>query len=363
MCSNVDCGLSAVTKENEKGIRIHEKAEFMPTLPIGPFVRLPDGSIFATAGSHLGERKGGGRLYRSTDEGKTWDEWEVGLEGITIGDTGALLVTRDGTLILAVGNLAPRRWTWDSERHDMPGAILPTVVMRSRDGGRTWSDVQTLHSEWTGATRGMIQTKSGRIVFTTMKSLSNPGRHAVLTYASDDDGRTWQASNLIDFGGCGHHDGMMEASLIELRDGRLLKYIRTNWDCLWQAESTDLGTHWHPYGPVPFPAGSNPPMLTRLSNGSIILAYNDLDPVGGEAVREGGDRERSAAAAKSYRGELSIRFSDDECQSWTEPVVIAHRDTGELCYPFIFEVEDGVLWITTHRFDLAMRLRVADFHL
>ncbi|MFW5856546.1 MAG: sialidase family protein [Planctomycetota bacterium] len=354
-------GLAAVNQQGEHGICIHDRAAFLPGCPVGPFVRLPDGSILAIAGASI-QTWAGGRLHRSTDEGATWEAWDLGVEGVEPADTGAFFCTREGTVILAAANFAARRWTWDSATHDMPGARLPTVVLRSRDGGRTWTDVQTLHPEWTGATRDILQTRTGRIVFTTMKAISGPGRHGVMTYASDDDGRTWTPSNLIDLGGNGHHGGMTEATLTELGDGRLLKYIRTNWGCFWRAESTDEGDHWHPYGPTPVPAATTPGMFHRLESGALALAYNQPDPVGGEAPLKGGDNIWSATPAKNSRGELSLRFSEDDGKSWTDPVVVARRDEGELCYPYLFEVEPGVLWITTHRFDLAMRLRVADVY-
>src|SRR5690606_14843912 len=120
----------------------------------------------------------------------------------------ALVNTSSGVVVLAFVNDREKHWTWRNELGDAPGAVLPSYVTRSTDGGRTWEQPQKLHDEWTGAIRDIIETREGRIVFTTMKLLHNPGRHAVLTYGSDDQGRSWQASNILDLGGAGHHGGV-----------------------------------------------------------------------------------------------------------------------------------------------------------
>ena len=153
----------------------------------GPFVTMPDGAI-------LGIEEN--TVIRSTDGGATWTKSEIFSEkqkadlNLKISNERALLLTRDGSLVLGCMNLNSRNWTWDKTKHDAPGAVLATWAMRSTDGGKTWTDVQKLHDDWTGAVRDVIQTKSGRIVMTSMKLLNDPGRHSVIAYASDDDGKT-----------------------------------------------------------------------------------------------------------------------------------------------------------------------------
>jgi len=347
---------SQLTKETTEGILIHEKAEDVPTLKTGPIVRLGNGSLFTVDGRP-------GEMLVSDDEGLTWNPRALPSfdRELELAPTGALLRTVDGVLILASSNLAERHFTWDDELKDAPGARLPTYAMRSLDDGETWQDVQKLHDEWTGANRDIIQTRDGRIVFTSMKMLSHPGRHSVLTYSSKDRGETWQASNLIDLGGNGHHDGATEATLVEIKDGRLLKYIRTNWSQFWRALSDDGGRSWHPYGPSGVDASSAPGMLKRLASGRIALVWNRLHPEGQtDYPLKGGDGIWSATPVSNHRAELSISFSDDECESWSSPVVIAKNSAREASYPYIFEAETGVLWITAHRFGLRMKVQEED---
>ena len=345
------------TDRTVDGITVHENAEHMPSLPVGPFTRLKDGAILSVAGNPA-------QLYRSDDEGATWKETALFAEesNVVSAPTGALLTTAAGAVVLGFANVGEKQWTWQDELRDAPGARLPTCAMRSLDGGETWQDLQTLHEEWTGATRDIIQTRDGVVVFASMKMRHNPGRHTVLTYCSEDDGAAWEASNITDLGGSGHHDGATEGTLVELRDGRLLQYARTNWGQFWRLESLDGGRNWHPYGPSGVEASSAPGLLKRLASGRIVLLWNRSRPEGQSSYPlRGGDGVWSATPASNFREELSISFSEDECQSWSPPMVVARHPGSEASYPYVFEPEPGLLWITAHRWGLRLRLREEDF--
>jgi len=360
-------GPSPLTQTTEDGISLHEKVTAMPTIPQGPFARRPDGAVVAIEKN---------RVVASTDEGLTWEtiaenpcgeHADIRVERAFIhipkgkyeGDTP---VGDDGILILAWEDFAQRHFTWSDETQNARGSIIPTMTARSLNGGRTWQDVQLLHKEWTGAVRDMIQLRDGRVVFTTMKMLSDPGRHAVMTYASDDGGANWMASNLLDYGGIGHHDGAIETTLVELKDGLLMKYVRTNWGQFWRAESKDGGHYWHTIGPAGVDASSAPGLLFRMKSGRIALLWNRYYAEGKtEQPLYGGDRKWSAVPCSNFRDELSIAFSDDECDSWSSPVVIAKKADAWLSYPYAFEAEPGVLWVTTMQGNVRLKLREEDF--
>lgn len=355
---------SPLTKQTSDGLWIHEKSDDMPHLPVARFTRgATKNEIFAfVCRFSAGDSATG--VHVSRDGGANWEKTPpFDSDGaLQPSDSGAFLRTRKGTLIAAFGNLAERaNWNWDPEIHDSPGATLPTYVIRSTDGGTTWQDLQKLHTPWTGANRDMIETRDGQVVFTSMQMRHNPGRHTILTYASDDEGIHWQPSNSIDLGGGGHHGGVTEATLVEKRDGSLLKYIRTNWGQFWRAVSTDGGRYWHPLGPAGVDASSAPGALLRLQSGRIALLWNRFFPEGKSDVElRGGDSNWSATPTSNFRHELSISFSDDECERWSAPVVLARNPEGEVSYPYLFEPQAGELWITAHRFGLRMRIREKD---
>jgi len=346
---------SQLNTQSSTGLWINDAVDDMPDLPLGPFARTSDGAIVAV---------GQTECLTSHDEGISWEHRPLFAsdQEMTALDEGALVCTRGGVLVAGCLNGKEMVWTWTDEARDAPGAILPTYAMRSLDGGKTWVDVRKLHDEWTGAVRTMIETRTGRLVFTTMKMLHNPGRHSVLTYASDDEGATWHPSNVIDLGGCGHHGGVTEATICELESGDLLMLLRTNWEQFWKAVSTDGGDHWHPIGPAGIDASCAPGQLLRLHSGRIALFWNRLYPEGKtEYPYVGGDGIWSEVPCINHRGELSVSFSEDEAESWSAPVVLARHPNDEwLSYPYAFEVEPGILWVTAMQGGVRVRMREAD---
>lgn len=344
---------TAVQAAEKAPLTLHPRVTALPTEAMGPFVRLKDNRILAVED----------KLVRaSSDEGATWETWplELGMP-FEVSNERALLLTREGTLILACMNNAEMVWKWNKESHDAdPGTTLPTYAIRSLDNGKTWEKPQKLHDEWSGAVRNMIQTSDGKVVFTAMRLLNKPGRHAVLTYASTDQGATWKPSNVLDLGGNGHHDGATEATVIELKDGRLWKLIRTNFGKFWEAWSED-GFYWKTMGPSSIAASSAPGQLFRLQSGRILLVWNRPYPEGQSSFPlSGGDREWSEVPVSNHRGELSAALSADEGKTWTTPVVLARQEGASLAYPYLFEQAPGRLWLTTMQGGIRIALNELD---
>jgi hypothetical protein len=336
----------------------------LPTDKLGPFVHTSDGNVLAIDSEST---------FISDDDGSSWSEPRplTGTEdsNIKVSNERAMMRTNRGTIIAAFMNLNERHWTWKNDLYDAPGAKLPTWVMRSEDDGKTWNHVQKMHDDWTGAVRDMIQTKDGRIIFTAMKLRHDPGRHAVLTYSSMDDGRTWKASNLIDLGGKGHHGGVTEPTLTELPDGRLWMLIRTNWGEFWSAYSHDGGRFWRIIKPSGIPASSAPGLLKRLESGRLLLVWNRPFPKGkAEWKLSGGDGLWSETPVSNHRDELSLALSDDDGKTWSDPVVIARtaipsdaKNNRWIAYPYVFEHTPGELWLTTMQGNVRIRLFERDF--
>ena len=342
---------------SSKGTWLAPGVEELPGLPMGPFVRLGDGSIITvdTASSAI----------ESVDEGKTWESRPIFLDTAryAIRPERAILRTPSGAIILAFANDKEKaNWNWDKAISDSPGARLPTYAVRSPDDGKTWETPQKLHDDWTGAIRDMIRTRDGTIVFTSMMMQHAPGRHSVVTYSSADEGKTWRRSNVIDRGGIGHHAGVTEATIEQLRDGRIWMLMRTNWKTFWEAYSTDEGVTWTSIGPTKIDASSAPGLLKRLQSGRLILVWNRYYPEGQtDFPLSGGDNQWSEVPVSNHRLELSIMFSDDDGKTWTDPVVIARNKKGWIAYPYLFEARPGELWITTMQGGLRVRIHEKAF--
>ena len=244
--------------------------------------------------------------------------------------------------------------------------------MRSLDEGKTWQDLQKLHDDWTGANRDIIETSDGSIVLSSMMMRHDPGHHTVVTYTSKTGGLNWVRSNVIDLGGVGHHSGATEATIEQLRDGRLWMLMRTNWGVFWQAHSANEGLTWETFRPTDIDASSAPGLLQRLESGRLFLIWNRAKPEGAaDYPMTGGDGISSEVAHSNHREELAVMLSDDDGETWTSPVVIARVTeectTKRLAYPRVFERNPGEIWITTtyagFAGELSVRLFEKDFAL
>jgi sialidase-1 len=349
---------SAHAQEYKGEIWIHPRAQKLPTDQMGPFVRLGIGCVAAVRDN---------RLVISKDDGKTWMSRRLIRNTERFQDTGgpgscALFRTREGVLVHAFVNMKEYAFKWDYENNSavgpLPDCSLPLYVTRSLDDGRTWEEPRLLQDGWCGYVGQMIQTRSGRLVLVSERAMPNPGRHVSMTYVSDDRGATWTRSNLLDDlygGGPGDHAGLVEATIVELKDGRIWMLIRTYSGVHWQAWSADEGLTWTNVGPSEIENTGSPSILLRLQSGRIMLVWNRYPP----------DRPKDIGR----REELSVAFSEDEGQTWTEPVVVARNRTPEggnpveyrIAYPDVYEHNPGEIWITTGQGLLRMKLFERDF--
>ncbi len=345
--------VSSIGQTQEKitsnGYWIHPKAEEIVGLKTGPFVRLDDGGLLTI------ERNMSCISCISKDEGKTWKYYSIFQDSgrFDIRIERVLFKASSGAIILAFANDKERaNWNWDVDIADSPGATISTYAIRSLDGGRTWQNLQKLHDEWTGANRDIIETKDGNIIFTSMMMRHNPGHHTVVTYTSKTNGFNWIRSNVIDMGGVGHHSGVTEATIEQLKDGHIWMLMRTNWGVFWEAYSENEGLEWKYIKPTKIDASSAPGLLTRLESGRLLLVWNRKYPEGkDEYPLSGGDGISSEVPHSNHRKEMSIMFSEDDGKSWSEPIVIAKATekskVKNVSYPRVFEARPGEIWITT----------------
>ena len=336
------------------------------TLPIskdGPFVLDADQSLLYLDGPNL---------MKSSDNGNSWNaigskiDAKVQLEHV--GHVGQFLRTNDGKIVVVYLDFDGYKFEWnDATNEPSPDCKLELWSICSEDNGVTWTDKQQLLAGYNADFMGLIQTSSGNLVASVDHLDPDLKRWIVCSFVSTDQGKTWSRSNWIDLGGRGHHDGAMEPTVVELRDGRLMMLIRTNHDRFWRAISTDGGLNWRTIEATNIDASSAPAWLTRLESGRLALVWNRVNSERkGEWPKTRRTPSFSLTAASWHREELSLAFSDDDGLHWTEPQVIAYEDGGALAYPYLFERSPGQLWIFS-RFPrkrvppLALSLREADF--
>jgi hypothetical protein len=287
----------------------------------GPFVELADGSLMTV--DPQGTR-------RSQDDGKTWSEPRrvcEGLDGLHEGRepaSSSIVRTRGGALVIVYLNSTTYNFSWDDKiNQPKDDCRLEIWAIRSLDGGKTWIDRQRILEGYNPNFFGFLQTRGGRLVATVPHLVRDPGRYVACSLTSDDEGKTWRRSNLIDLGGHGHHSGAMEPTVAELSDGRLLMLIRTHWGRFWEALSDDGGLSWRTVRPTQIESTSAPGFLLKLRSGRLALVAND----------------------KAGRTNLLLAFSEDDGKTWTKPVVLARQKDGQLSYPYCLERRPGELWV------------------
>lgn len=336
---------------SERPIVLHPKCEPLPFDFLGPFVKLGGGSVLAFDDA---------QLHVSRDDGKTWTPRPLFKDTakFTANLERAALRTKSGVVIYAFSNAKETVFKWDrTSNQPLPGIRRPLYVVRSLDDGRTWEEPRLVQDSYCGATRQMIQLRNGRIVLGSQEAVSDPGRHVTFNWISDDDGATWQQSNIIDLGksgGFGDHGGGIEATLAQLRDGRLWMLMRNPQPHFREAFSGDEGLTWTDVRHSNIEASPAPGLLVRLQSGRLALFWNRWI-----------DREKKLGR----REQLSFALSDDDGKTWTPPVIVAKDPTPpggtgpehRVSYPYVYEHKPGELWVTTMQGKLRTKLREADF--
>jgi len=187
-------------------------------------------------------------------------------------------------------------------RKNSPADCLPMVRL-SRDDARTFGPPAPLpvqpYPSYTGFNHDRaIQLRSGRVllpVFFTGDYRKDPHMRSRVYY-SDDEGRTWRASRtVVDVPES--RAGAQEPGVVELRDGRVMLWLRTDTGRMYQAFSSDRGESWTAPEPSPVVSPLSPQSIKRLPwSGELLLVWNNSD---------------------KQRFPLSLALSRDEGRSWS----------------------------------------------
>ena len=136
------------------------------------------------------------------------------------------------------------------------------------------------------------------------------GAAGCYAYYSDDMGETWSRSTgsvmvwpLPNENNQGGFGAATEPVIIELKDGRLMMFVRTTVGRIFQSYSEDGGDHWSLAQPTELASGEVPCWLSRLkTTGDLLVIWNQAS---------------AQEIEKGYsRGRLSAAISRDEGKSW-----------------------------------------------
>lgn len=224
------------------------------------------------------------------------------------------------------------------------GLTSDVILKRSND------ETETFYSEVKCAPRGfpgyfvvnndrLVRLKNGRLVIPVAKHPSSifqgengwegyDGRSACYFFISDDDGATWRQSwpvlNMPN--GSYSNSGLQEPGLVELPNGVLYAYFRTDMMFHYESVSIDGGAHWFNPQPSRFSGPCSPLQIKQNPyNGKFYAVWNPIPEYPGRVTNE-------QAWFTGGRSPLVIAESDDG-YNFSEPEVVESDETHGYCYP------------------------------
>jgi predicted neuraminidase len=296
----------------------------------GSFLRLKNGDLLYAyskftggtsdhATGHVASRlsKDGGMTWTSED--RTLAANEQGLNAMSV----SFLRLKSGEIALFVINK-------NTMRDSRP------VMRISRDEGKTWSKPTPTIPD-TGYfvlnNDRVVQLKSGRILLPVAlhrNETDDPkkfnGQGIAMAYMSDDKGKSWRRSKTV-LENPGSPNGFQEPGIVELKNGRLLMYLRTSQGSQYVSYSSDNGDTWTPPQPSNLKSPLSPASIKRIpKTGDLLAVWND-----------------HSKEPSRRRTPLTLAISRNDGQTWERAQDIEVDPQGWYCYTAIEFVEGRVL--------------------
>lgn len=253
----------------------------------------------------------------SADGGRTWSESFVLQENI-----GGLNVMSVSLLRLNTGELA-MVYCVKNSLSDCRG-----YIRKSGDDGQTWSEAvcctppERYHCVNNDR---LVQLSTGRLLVPASHTDHVERNYHFLSccYYSDDGGATWHKGEDVDLPGTGAD----EPGVVELRDGRVMMWLRTSLGQIYACWSSDGGITWAPPGPLPLVSPSSPASIKRLPTGDLLIVWNN---------------------SPDRRVPLTVALSSDDGETWTyikdiETQPYEERPNDGYAYTSILPLADRVL--------------------
>jgi sialidase-1 len=303
----------------------------------GSFVTLKDGRIlfayskFTGGGDDNDSATIAGRYSR--DQGKTWSTGDVTLvekEGEMNVMSVSLLRLKDGRIALFY------------VRKNSVSDCHP-YLRYSSDEGKSWTEpIKCVREDGYYVLNNdrVIQLRTGRLVLPVSLHRSVNGKFGskgvVMTYLSDDAGKTWRRSESLLQDSHADRAGFQEPGVVELKGGRILMFIRTMLGSEYFSYSKDEGNTWSEAQPSPLKAPLAPASIERIpSTGDLLAVWNDHSSVPAEF--------KSTEESGGKRTPLTVAISKDDGNTWINARNLLDDPGGWYCYTAIHFVHNHVL--------------------
>lgn len=213
-------------------------------------------------------------------------------------------------------------------------------IKRSYDEGRSWTDLELLID-----TKGILgKNKPLRYKSVWIIPIEREESWSATFIRSEDDGRTWE---LI--GNLGEEVGahLIQPTVVMLRDGSLMAYMRSQEEYIFKSYSHDMGRTWSTSEPTSLPNNNSSIDMVRLRSGNLALVCNPIGTDVSVGKIEATWPSVLPVGFKTWgpRTPLKIALSLNEGESW--PYWLTLEDgRGEYSYPAIVQSQDGVIHVT-----------------
>jgi sialidase-1 len=326
-------GLASAIHGQIKPLLVIDPSEAYPRHSEGDLLELKNGRLCLiytrfTGGS--GDHAWADLVKRtSADDGETWSDPET-----VVRRMGGLNVMSVSLLRLASGEIALFYLRKTSEEDCRP------VMCISTDETRTWSEPTVCITDEVGYyvlnNDRAVQLTSGRLVLPVAWH-QGPGQPrddagVIMCYLSDDRGRSWRRSrdSFKGYDPGGRRITVQEPGVVELKDGRLMMYMRTDAGSQYLCRSHDGGQTWSMPCPSALASPLSPASIERIPwTGDLVCVWND--------------HSGRHPYPKGRRTPLSVALSKDEGLTWSPSRVIEANPDGWYCYTAIAFAEDRML--------------------
>jgi sialidase-1 len=221
-------------------------------------------------------------------------------------------------------------------------------IRRSSDEGATWGEAVSC----TNAS-GYYVTNNDRIIRLSSGRILLPvARHNILKdkdpenikldirgiasfYYSDDDGYTWEyAKNCIALNSYNTKNGLQEPGVIELNNGLIWAWARTDLGRQYEMFSRDMGETWMGPEPSIFTGPCSPLSMKRIpDNGNLLAIWNPIPNY----------QTRFLDSTHKTRTPLIGAISKDEGITWDNFFTLDNDEDAGYCYTAIHFVKDAIL--------------------
>jgi predicted neuraminidase len=198
----------------------------------------------------------------------------------------------------------------------------------SYDEGGTWTEAKELVPGDKGG-RGPVRNKPIILSDGTWLAPSSNEKQSVwnaFVDRSEDQGKTWSASTFIDINRDSiSNEGVIQPALWESKRGNVHMLLRSSAGVICRSDSKDFGKTWSPVYKTSLPNPNSGIDLTKLDDGTLVLAYN---------------RDSTNWGSRSP---VSLAVSNDNGNSWPVSIdVESGSPDDEFSYPSIINVGDTI---------------------